>query len=97
MAEIIAENTTRKIDTLGRIGVPKGIRNRLMLNVNQEMDFYTMRGDDGKDYVLFTKTEELTEAEKYVRVIELMEKYALDVPEVFRAKVDGDEAATALA
>ena len=27
--ELINENTTRKIDNLGRIGIPKGIRNRL--------------------------------------------------------------------
>lgn len=89
--ELIAENTTRKIDGLGRIGVPKGIRNRLRLDVNQEMDFFTMRGADGKDYVVFTAVEELTEAEKYARVIELMNSLDLEVPAEFLAKAEMEE------
>lgn len=89
--EIICENTTRKIDALGRIGVPKGIRNRLRLDVNQEMDFFTMRGADGKDYVLFAPVEELSEAEKYARVIDLMNNLGLEVPVDFLAKVEVEE------
>lgn len=89
--ELIAENTTRKIDGLGRIGVPKGIRNRLRLDVNQEMDFFTMRGADGKDYVVFTAVEELTEVEKYARVIELMNSLDLEVPAEFLAKAEMEE------
>lgn len=89
--EIIAENTTRKIDGLGRIGVPKGIRNRLRLDINQEMDFFTMRGEDGKDYVLFTPVVELSEAEKYERVVELMQSLDLEVPEEFLKKTIVEE------
>ena len=89
--EIIAENTTRKIDSLGRIGVPKGIRNRFCLDINQEMDFFTMRGDDGKNYVLFTPVEVLSEAEKYERVVELMQKLELEVPEEFLKKTIVEE------
>ena len=91
--EIIAENTTRKIDGLGRIGVPKGIRNRLWLDINQEMDFFTMRGEDGKDYVLFTPVVELSEAEKYERVVELMQSLDLEVPEEFLKKTIVEEIA----
>ena len=91
--EIIAENTTRKIDGLGRIGVPKGIRNRLRLDINQEMDFFPMRGEDGKDYVLFTPVVELSEAEKYERVVELMQSLDLEVPEEFLKKTIVEEIA----
>lgn len=51
--DIMPENTTRKIDSLGRIGVPKGIRNRMKLEINQEMEFFTLRFEDGEEYVAF--------------------------------------------
>ncbi len=79
--EIINENTTRRIDSLGRIGVPKGIRNRLRLEVNQEMEFFTMR-DLGKEYVAFAPVDEteLSDEEKYAQVADLMERLNLDIP-----------------
>ena len=81
MIEFIAENTTRKIDTLGRIGVPKGIRNRMRLDVNQEMEFYTLRADDGKEYVAFCPVEsDRTDEEKYVMVADLLTELGIDIP-----------------
>ena len=79
--ELINENTTRRIDSLGRIGVPKGIRNRMRLEVNQEMEFFTLRYD-GKEYVAFAPvTTEESVDEKYIQVADLLSELGLDIPD----------------
>lgn len=81
MIEFIAENTTRKIDSLGRIGVPKGIRNRMRLDVNQEMEFYTLRAEDGREFVAFCPVEsERNDEEKYIMVADLLTELGIDIP-----------------
>ena len=79
--ELINENTTRRIDSLGRIGVPKGIRNRMRLEVNQEMEFFTLR-DDGREYIVFAPVQrEDNEDEKYALVADLLSELGIDIPE----------------
>ena len=45
--EIIKENTTRKVDSLGRISIPKGMRDRYEIKTGAELEFVTMRDADG--------------------------------------------------
>lgn len=79
--ELINENTTRRIDSLGRIGVPKGIRNRMRLEVNQEMEFFTLRYE-GKEYVAFAPiAREENVDEKYIQVADLLSELGLDIPD----------------
>ena len=49
--EIIKENTTRKVDSLGRISIPKGMRDRYEIKTGAELEFVTMRDADGVYYV----------------------------------------------
>ena len=53
MVELIPENTSRKLDNLGRIVIPKGIRSRLGISEADELQFYTMR-KDGISYICLT-------------------------------------------
>ena len=79
--EVICENTIRKIDSLGRIGVPKGIRNRMKLMVNQEMEFFTIRDHD-KEYVAFSPVvRDDNNDEKYMLVADLLTELGVDIPE----------------
>ena len=79
--ELIKENTIRKIDSLGRIGVPKGMRNRMQISVNQEMEFYTLRDGD-KEYVAFAPADsEETKAAKYLQVADLLNELGLEIPD----------------
>lgn len=46
---LLYENQSRKIDNLGRVTIPKPIRDRLGWEQNDEVEFYTM---DGSSVVL---------------------------------------------
>ena len=41
---LLYENQSRKIDNLGRVTIPKPIRDRLGWEQNDEVEFYTMDG-----------------------------------------------------
>ena len=45
-----AENTSRRIDNLGRIVIPKGLRDRLGIKTNDELEYYVLEYE-GKKYV----------------------------------------------
>ena len=44
------ENTTRKIDALGRVTIPKGLRDRMGLHENDDMELFTMESG-GREYI----------------------------------------------
>lgn len=46
------EGTSRRLDNLGRITIPKSVRNRLKCETNQEYEVYTIE-IDGKVYIAF--------------------------------------------
>lgn len=40
------ENVIKKIDNLGRVTLPKGLRNRLMLNAGSEVELFVLEQND---------------------------------------------------
>ena len=40
--KLIDENATRKLDSLGRVSIPKGLRDRLKMRVGEEIYFYSL-------------------------------------------------------
>ena len=51
---MISENTLRKVDGLGRITLPKGLRDRMGLKENDELEFFTIFSD-GRQYIALSK------------------------------------------
>lgn len=45
---LVSENVSRKIDSLGRVGIPKGLRDRLEINTNDELEFFVLNHDNGE-------------------------------------------------
>ena len=41
MKQLIPENTSRKIDGLGRITIPKGLRDRMFLEEGSDLELFT--------------------------------------------------------
>ena len=48
------ENVTKKLDSLGRITLPKGLRDRMGLELNQEMEIFSGE-ENGIEYILLAK------------------------------------------
>ncbi len=44
------ENTTRRIDNLGRITIPKSLRDRMGIDVNDEMELFVFE-DEERSYI----------------------------------------------
>lgn len=66
---LIPENTTRKLDALGRITLPKGLRDRMFMGDNEELELYTAN-IDGRQCVCLCKTvneeDEIQQAIEYL-------------------------------
>ncbi len=52
--EICDENVVRKVDSLGRVSIPSGLRSRYGLNSGDELNFSTMNVG-GRNYILMDK------------------------------------------
>lgn len=72
------ENQSRRIDNLGRVTIPKPMRDRLGWDVNTDVEFYTM--DD--NYVVVSRGK--MRDNRYDAAIELLEELGLPVPEKLR-------------
>lgn len=46
--ELLKENTSRKVDSLGRVSIPKSMRDRLDINEGDEVEFYLLNADNGE-------------------------------------------------
>lgn len=66
MAQLIPENTTRKLDSLGRITLPKGLRDRMFLSDNAELELFTANIDGRQCICLAKPVSEEEEIQKAV-------------------------------
>lgn len=83
--KLFAENDSRKIDSLGRVTIPKSMRNRMGLREGDEMWFFSLVDDNGLEYIAMTNQV----GEDYRRAIarKVLEELGLEVPAVL---LDGD-------
>lgn len=72
------ENTTRKVDSLGRVSIPKSLRDRLNIIEGEEVEFYLLETDDGVQYVCLTNQKVKTS--RYAVALSVLEELGLDVP-----------------
>lgn len=73
------ENASRKIDSLGRVSVPKSMRDRLSIKEGDIVDFYLLESED-QCYVCFGKHYETDNIEKGLRAIALLKELGLEIP-----------------
>lgn len=52
------ENTTRKIDHLGRVTIPKGLRDRMYIETNDDLELFTLEAD-GREYICMAPVVEI--------------------------------------
>lgn len=66
---LVPENVKKKIDSIGRIVIPKGLRDRMELGDGAELEFYTAK-IDGRNVICLAAP--VNEQEELERAIELL-------------------------
>ena len=69
MAQLIPENTTRKLDSLARITLPKGLRDRMFLSDNAELELFTAN-IDGRQCICLAKP--ISEEEEIQKAVDFL-------------------------
>lgn len=69
MAILIPENATRKIDSLGRITLPKGLRDRMAWGDNAELELFTANLEGRQCVCLAAPRDEAAEIEAAVELL----------------------------
>lgn len=82
---LIPENTSRKLDNLGRIVIPKGLRIRFGIADGEDLEFFTMQAE-GKNFICLTNNRE--EDIKYRAAASVLEELGLDIPQELLDKLD---------
>ena len=72
------ENQNRKVDNLGRVTIPKSIRDRLGWTQNDDIEFYTMNNE----FIVLSKKE--MRDRRYDIAIEVLEELGIEIPKVLR-------------
>lgn len=73
--KLIKENITRKMDNLGRISVPKSLRDKFEIADGDEIEFFTT--DNG--YIAFGKKER--QDDRLEMVADILDELNIEVPE----------------
>lgn len=84
MVNLVSENTSRKLDTLGRVVIPKGLRSRYQLEPEDEVQFFTL-SEGGQDYIVLSAGKAIDP--KYVIAAKALEELGIDVPQALMDKL----------
>lgn len=78
------ENTTRKIDALGRVTIPKGMRDRMGIRENDDMELFTMESG-GREYICLASAQVMED--RYKLAASLLEELNIAIPADLAMKI----------
>lgn len=81
---MVNENAARKIDSLGRVVIPKFIRDKAEIKENDEVEFYTLE-ENGRNYICFAKVG--TKDRKWEIAAAALLELGYEVPEELEKKL----------
>ena len=83
--KLTKENVSRKLDSLGRISIPKAIRQRLSIEDLSEVEFYTLEDDNGEMYVCMTNHK--ASNNKYEQAAAVLTELGVMIPDELSSKL----------
>lgn len=84
---LIPENTSRRIDSMGRVVLPKSLRQRFDIRDNDELEFLSLELD-GKHYICLTNSK--TVDPKYQTAALVLEELGEQIPESLKSRIKND-------
>lgn len=81
------ENTTRKIDALGRVTIPKGLRDRMGIRENDDLELFTMESG-GREYICMSSVA--ADIDRYKLAASLLQELNISIPAELAVKVFGE-------
>lgn len=78
--DVKTENTSRKIDALGRISVPSGLRNRYGIEAGDELEFGTI-DDDGREFIVMCKKDAVENVKRYKEAASVLQELGCFIPQ----------------
>ena len=86
MTNLQPENTSRKLDSLGRVVIPKNLRDKYSINENDEINFYTFSTEDGQNFIALTNGKTLDP--KYIIAAKVLEELGVEAPQQLLAIIN---------
>lgn len=84
--KITKENVSRKMDSLGRISIPKAMRQRLNIEDLSELEFYTFEDEvTGESYIAMTN--HISNNSRYESAAAVLSELGVDIPEELAKKL----------
>lgn len=77
MFKLTPENTSRKVDDLGRIVIPSSLRKRLSIRPNDELQFLMLECDN-QNYICLTNNK--TVDPRYVVAADVLNELGVELP-----------------
>ena len=74
---VVKENTTRKVDSLGRVSIPKSMRDRFNIKSNDEIEFSVCYMDN-MTYICMNKKNDVNKAEILAAELDAL---GIEIPE----------------
>lgn len=86
MGQLIPENATRKLDSLGRITLPKGLRDRMYLSSdNDELEIFTAV-IDGRNCICLASPVNMTT--KLIAAAEVFAECGVEIPSEMKNRIN---------
>lgn len=86
---VINQNVVRKIDSQGRVIIPKGLRDMLEWTIGDEINFYLISENDSPAYIAMKN--ENTIDPKYQVAASVLEELGIEAPPQLLKKINGDK------
>ncbi len=83
---ICDENVSRKVDSLGRVSIPSGLRSRYGFNSGDELEFATL-STGSRNYVLMYKDNGVDP--KYQVAFDVLKELGCEIPEELNSQIYG--------
>lgn len=84
------ENTTRKIDSIGRISFPKGIRDRFEIAGGEDFEWYIGISEQGDEYVIMRRIAKSVDP-KYRVAVEVLKELNCKIPEELQEYINDNK------